>query len=112
MIVAEEAVPECRVRLVHGFAVRLGILQRSAVDEENVLPAVVVVIEDCDSATHCFDEILSRSRRVAKLKSQTCMVTVLDKFRIWAEGRRTRRFLRAANNHERQAGDDDRKNCS
>src|SRR4051794_8311398 len=110
MIVAEEAGSESRGRLFPGFAVKLGVLQRCAVDEENVLPAVMVVIEDCDAAPHCFDEILSRSRRVAKLKSQTRVLAVLDILRIWADRRRTRPVLRAANNHQRQAGHDDRKN--
>ena len=38
------------------------------IDEEDVLPAVVVVVEKTDAATHCFGEIFFAERAAVMLK--------------------------------------------
>ena len=47
-----------------------GILEPSAIDQEDVEQAVVVVVEQGDAAAHGFDQVLLRGGRIAMLKIQ------------------------------------------
>src|SRR6185369_15401424 len=69
-IIAKKPVPEFRCRFVQALAIRLRIFESSAVDEKNVGPSVVVVIEDGDSAPHCLDQVLPGSWRIAEAEVQ------------------------------------------
>ena len=60
----EEAVPVSWTGLLGDGALRRGILEGGAVNEENVEAAVVVVIKEGNTATHGFHQIvLGRMRR-------------------------------------------------
>lgn len=63
-----ETVPVRRPRLFGDGALGRRILQRRAVDQENVEPAIVVVVEQRDTGAHGFDQIFPGGMRGLILK--------------------------------------------
>ena len=63
-----ETVPIRRPRLFGDGALGRRILQRRAVDQENVEPAIVVVVEQRDAGAHRFDQIFPGGMRGLILK--------------------------------------------
>ena len=70
-LLAEQPVPVLRVRLVGPPVVRHRIRELRAVREEDVEPAVVVVVEQRDAAPHRFDQVFVRRRRVLLRKADS-----------------------------------------
>src|SRR5690349_13942337 len=77
--VLERAVPAIAVKAMASLLRDGGIVQRTAVDEEDVDPAVVVEIEEQAARTHRLDEVLVGARAVdmpevdAGLASDVCI---------------------------------------
>ena len=61
-LLVEEAVPEAGVRLVGPLPRGHGILEPRAVREEDVQPAVLVVVEEGDASAHGLEQVLVRGR--------------------------------------------------
>ena len=56
--VGEAAVMIVAVEMVGGALARGKSLQRGAIDEKNIRPAIVVVIQDCNTGASGFDDVL------------------------------------------------------
>src|SRR6185437_16615264 len=73
VVIAIQAVPIAWIIFVGGLAVFLPRMNACAVNEEQVGPAVVVVVDHGDAASHRLDQVLFRRSGVFVVKSYaTC----------------------------------------
>jgi len=66
-----EPVPELSIRLVGSLAIGHGVVNVCAIDEEDVEPAVVVVVQQRNAATHRLYQIFVRGGRIFVLEIDT-----------------------------------------